>query len=242
MEVVMAPRCVISWSGGKDSCLALMRVHPTTDVVAMLTMFDESGTRSRSHGLRPDILAAHAERLGLTLIAGSAAWPDYERAFVAALREAAAMGCTHAIFGDIYEDAHRQWTERVSAAAGLVAMQPLWGESTADLVREFLALGGQARLTTTRSAHLDESWLGEPLTLEAVDAFEQMGVDPCGERGEYHTVVTHCPLFSSPLTLIDGERVERGDCWAMDFTCPERAERVEGACPERSAPRGVDGC
>lgn len=214
----MAPiRAAVSWSGGKDSCLALMRVRADLDVQALVTMFDETGDRSRSHGLRPSVLAAQARRIGVPLVSGAASWADYESVFIDLLTRTRSLGCTHVVFGDIFEDAHRAWTERVSMAAGLTALQPLWGEPTAALAREFLDRGGRATITTLRQTALDESWLGTPLTSEALTAFEQIGIDPAGERGEYHTVVTDCPLFSAPLHLTAGTRVERGGCWSLDL-------------------------
>lgn len=93
----MRPRAIVSWSGGKDSCLALMRCRDACDVRAMITMFDESGTRSRSHGLRPEVVAAHAARLGLRSIAASCSWATSEEAFVAGLDGLAADGFTDAL-------------------------------------------------------------------------------------------------------------------------------------------------
>lgn len=224
MAEVPRPVAAVSWSGGKDCCLALMRAWPQYDVRAMVTMFDDAGARSRSHGLRPDVIAAHAERLGLSSISESCTWPTYEAAFARGLARAAALGCTHVIHGDIFspaageEDAHRAWTERLAAEAGLIAVQPLWGEPTAMLVRDFIDRGGVAELVTVREPFLDATWLGRPLDHAAVAHFEANGIDPCGERGEYHTLVTNCPLFTSPLTPIHGEHVFHGGCWAIDVT------------------------
>jgi diphthine-ammonia ligase len=94
---------------------------------------------------------------------------------------------------------------------------PLWGEPTAALAREFITRGGEARLVTVRPPLLDESWLGTGLDEPALDRLAALGVDPCGERGEYHTVVTNCPAFSSPLTLTPGQRVVSNGCHAIDF-------------------------
>ena len=217
MTATARPVAAISWSGGKDCCLALMRAFAAFDVRAAVTMFDEAGARSRSHGLRPEVVLAQAGRLGFDVETGRGSWSTYEDGFVDALDRVAARGCTHVIFGDIFEDAHRAWNERVAARAGLVAVQPLWGAPTAGLVREFLARGGEATLVTVRTAYLDAAWLGRRLDTDAVETFLRIGVDPCGERGEYHTVVTNCPLFSAPLLLDEGERVERGGCWAVDL-------------------------
>src|SRR6476646_9654437 len=115
------PRAAISWSGGKDSCAALARALPSLDVVAMVTMFDNDAERSRSHGLRPEVVAAQADRLRVTQIVGRCTWQTYDEAFHQALEEARAGGITHVIFGDIMFDEHRQWAERQCEASGLTA-------------------------------------------------------------------------------------------------------------------------
>jgi diphthine-ammonia ligase len=211
------PRAAISWSGGKDCCTALHRAAAGFDVVCMLTMVNEDGSRSRSHGLRPEVLAAQAGRLGLPMITGACTWSTYTEEFVRALRRVADLDVTHVIFGDIMFDSHREWTEHVCQSAGLTAVQPIWGEPTDRLAREFVGGGGTARLVTVRPPRLDDTWLGRPLTVELLAELERRGVDPCGENGEYHSVVTNCRLFSAPLELVEGERVLRNGCWAIDL-------------------------
>ena len=95
---------------------------------------------------------------------------------------------------------------------------PLWGESTLVLAQDFIARGGGKRPVTVRPPLLDESWLGATLDAGALTRLQSLGVDPCGELGEYHTVVTNCPAFSAPLDLIPGRCVSSGGCWAMDFS------------------------
>lgn len=182
----------------------------------MVTMLNEDGTRSRSHGLRPELLRAQAERLGLATVTARCTWDTYTPQFSRALRGAAAFGVTHVVFGDIMFDAHREWTERVCRAEGLTAVQPIWGDPTERVAREFIESGGTARLVTVRPPLLDETWLGRVLTLDTLAELAHLGVDPCGENGEYHTVVTACPLFSAPLEVVEGERVLRNGCWAID--------------------------
>jgi diphthine-ammonia ligase len=212
----MKPRAAISWSGGKDCCTALLRSAADYDVVAMVTMFDESGRRSRSHGLRPEVIDAHAARLGVTRLSRRCSWQTYTAEYITALGQARSLGVTHVIFGDIMANVHRAWNERVCAAHGLTAVVPLWAEPTILLAREFVDGGGQAQLVTVRTPMLDPSWLGATITDELLKAFERRGIDPCGENGEYHTVVTSCSLFASPLKLTAGPKVQRGECWAMD--------------------------
>jgi len=211
-------RAAISWSGGKDCCLALLRVANELDVVAMLTMFGDDGERSRSHGLRPAVIEAQAGRLGLESLSATCSWDSYTERYVELLGELRSRDITHVVFGDIMGDAHRAWNQQVCAQHGLTPVMPIWGEPTGRLVREFIARGGEARLVTVRPPALDESWLGAAVTEDLVERLETRGLDPCGEFGEYHTVVTGCPLFSSPLELTPGVHVLSGGCWAMDFT------------------------
>lgn len=215
------PKAAISWSGGKDSCAAYHRARETYEFVSAITMFNEDGTRSRSHGLRPEILAAQVERLGLRAITKTCAWETYDSAFDRALAEAAVMGVTHVVFGDILFDEHREWAERLSAGRGLTAIEPLWKESTTDLYRKFLESGTRARIVTVRSSKLDESFLGRDLAEDLLTAFIVRDVDPCGERGEYHTVVTSCEAFSRPLRLRALGRATNNGCVAEDLVLDE---------------------
>ena len=217
----MRPRAAISWSGGKDSCAAYHRARHDFDIVAAVTMFNEDGSRSRSHGLRPEVLAAQTARMGLQPLTQRCAWSSYDEAFGRALAAAAGLGVTHVIFGDILFEEHRAWATRLAESQGLTAVEPLWGHSTADLYRDFLALGGRARIVTIRSSELDESFLGRELAAEMLDEFVALGVDPCGERGEYHTVVTDCPAFSHPLKLRTCGRGGQSGCVAEDLVVDE---------------------
>lgn len=212
----MKPRTAISWSGGKDSYLALHRSLPSHDVVAMITMFNDDGTRSRSHGLRPEILRAQADRLGLPLVAGRGSWASYEAGYQQALDDARALDITHVVFGDIMYESNRAFPERVCAAAGLIAVEPLWNEPTDSLFREFVGTGADARIVTVRDGVIDSSWLGRRLSLDLLDDINALGIDACGEHGEYHTVVLDAPLFSSPLKVRWGERILHSGCWAID--------------------------
>jgi len=183
----------------------------------MITMFDEPAARSRSHGLRPEVLDAQADRLGLRRVTGRCGWDSYDAAFADALRQVKADGVTHVIFGDILFDEHRLWAETQCAAHGLTAVEPLFGSSTRSLFDEWTASGADAIIVTARAEFLDESWLGRPLRREMLEELTRLGVDPCGERGEYHTVVTNSPLFSSPIDVIHGAHVLRSGCHALDL-------------------------
>src|SRR5438094_3327183 len=111
----------------------------------------------------------------------------------------AADGITVVVFGDILFEEHRQWAERMCAAHALTAVEPLWGTSTTTLYQEWIASGSDALIVTARAQFLDAAWLGRRLDETCLPEFARLGVDPCGERGEYHTVVTkrHCSIGRS---------------------------------------------
>jgi diphthine-ammonia ligase len=208
----------------------------------MITMVDETAARSRSHGLRPELLDAQAERLGLQRLAGRCTWDTYNAAFSQALGTVKAQGVTHVVFGDILFDEHRAWAESQCAAHGLIAVEPLFGSSTLTLFEEWTASGAEAIIVTARAACLDATWLGRPLRREMIPEFARLGVDPCGERGEYHTVVIDSPLFSSPIGVVHGDQVFRSDCWALDLrlvTQPFRAAHpaAQSPGPDQPPPR-----
>lgn len=215
--MVTRPRAVISWSGGKDSLAALAAVRGKLDVVAALTMFDEGGARSRSHGLRPQLVAAQADRLGVRPVMASCRWDTYDFAFTEALKTLAGGGVTHAVFGDLLFPEHRAWAEARCAEAGMTAVEPLWGVPTPDLFDRFVTSGAHAIVVTIREPWLDESWLGRTLSADMKGSFAARGVDPCGENGEYHTAVVDSPLFSRPIRVSQGVQVRRGDCVALDL-------------------------
>jgi uncharacterized protein (TIGR00290 family) len=220
------PRAAISWSGGKDSLAALAAVRDRLDVVCALTMFDEAGERSRSHGLRRSLVETQAERLGLRPVVGRCSWDTYNAAFRDALIALAADGITHVVFGDLVYPEHRKWAEARCAEAGLEAVEPLFGASTSDLFDAFATSGARALLVTVREPWLDETWLGRPLEFSMKQTFALRGIDPCGENGEYHTAVVDAPLFSRPIEVAHGARVRRGECVALDLIpIPDAAGR-----------------
>jgi uncharacterized protein (TIGR00290 family) len=215
-DVIDRPRAAVSWSGGKDSCLAFLRSRSQFDVVCAITMMDDSGARSRSHGLRAEVVGAQIAALGIDWIPRSCDWPTYEAAFDSALAEARGRGVTHLICGDILYPEHKEWAERMCAAAGLTALEPIWGSRTIDLYQEFLDRGGVARIVAADAAKLGPEWLFRELDRAALPEFARLGVDACGENGEYHTLVTSCPAFSRPLAVAAGAPIQSRGYWAID--------------------------
>jgi uncharacterized protein (TIGR00290 family) len=189
----------VSFSGGKDSCLASWRARQAgLDVRAAINVLEETGERNRSHGVSRDLLEAQARALDLELLAPRASWRDYEDRFVATLEELKARGFEVAVFGDIDLQAHRDWEEKVCARAGLECHLPLWHEPRIELAREVLRLGFRAIVVCVDSRYLDDRFCGR-LYDEAFIADLPAGIDACGENGEFHTFVYDGPGFRAPV-------------------------------------------
>lgn len=213
-----------SWSGGKDSCLALFRAaRAGARPAALLTVLDEHGDRTRSHGLRPELIEAQARSMGLPLHTARASWQTYESEFTAALlRLRERHGVHDVVFGDIDLEDHRVWEQKVCARAGVTAHLPLWLADRRAVLDEFWQNGFRCRLVAVDADKLDRDVLGQELTPALADHFEQQGIDACGENGEFHTVVVDGPTFAHPLELEFGEVVERSGYLAIDASTPPR--------------------
>lgn len=186
---------IVSWSGGKDSCLALYRSQQTMRVTGLLTALDETGLKARSHGVSRTLLVAQARALGLKNYFLSATWAEYESLFIEQLQAAAADGACHVIFGDIDLVPHKEWEEKVCAKVGLQAQLPLWNENRLALVQEFWTLGFKARVVCVDGRFLDASFVGCEFDQAFIDRLP-VGVDACGENGEFHTFVYDGPNFA----------------------------------------------
>jgi diphthine-ammonia ligase len=205
-----------SWSGGKDSCLALYHaIRREGDPRCLLTMMAEDGRASRSHALPRSLLEAQARRLNLPIVFGSASWESYEAVFSAALRTFKAEGIERGVFGDIDIDAHRDWCRRVCGAAGLEARHPLWKRERRELLEEFIDLGFTAVIVVTQADRLGPEWLGRTIDRDTVPELERAGIDPSGELGEYHTVVTGGPIFRSRIRLKTRKPVLHDGYWFL---------------------------
>jgi uncharacterized protein (TIGR00290 family) len=201
----MRTRAGISWSGGKDSCLAWLRAREQGfEVDTFLTMCEPDGL-SKSHALPPALLAAQVCAAGAVWHEARSAPGEYAQVFDAQLRRLRAEGHSHMIFGDIDLQPHRDWLEPACSRAGLVAVFPLWGEARIDVAREALARGVRARLVCVDTRWLDPSFCGLDYDHELIERLSA-GVCPCGENGEFHTFVFNAPGFSHALPIRNGEQ------------------------------------
>lgn len=202
---------ITSWSGGKDSALAFYRAVQQGHVpIALFTMFEEDGERSKSHGLKKQILEAQAERMGLPLVIGEADWVGYEEEFIRHLQNFKEQGIEMGVYGDIDLQDHLDWVEKVSKQAELDVLHPLWQEARRSLLEELVEEEFKAVITVVDTARVGEEFLGRAFTRELIEELEALGIDACGEEGEFHTTLVDGPIFVEPLPVEFGNIVRNG--------------------------------
>ena len=193
-------KAAISWSAGKDSCLALLRARAQgLDVRTFVTMCEPDGA-SKSHALPEALVAAQVAAFGADWLPVRVPPGGYARAFADTLAALAASGHTHMVFGDIDLQAHRDWLEPACTKAGLAAVFPLWGEPRAALAREIVARGIKARLVCVDARRLDAGFCGADYDAHLLARLPAT-VCPCGEDGEFHTLVVDAPGMQAPLAV-----------------------------------------
>ena len=209
------PKCLISWSSGKDSAWmihVLRQQHPDIELAGVLTTVNEKYQRVAMHAVRVELLQAQADALGLPLwqIPIPSPCPNevYERAMTDAVARAVGDGFTHMAFGDLFLEDIRRYREEKLAGTGLTPIFPLFGVDTTRLAREMVAGGLKARLTCVNPKVLDRRFAGRDFDAALLDELPA-SVDPCGERGEFHSFAYAGPMFSQPIPITSGEVVER---------------------------------
>ena len=207
-------KTLVSFSSGKDSAwmIHVLRQTPGVHLGGLLTTVNATAGRVAMHAVRETLLRMQAEALGLPLrilgIPSPCPNDVYERVMTEAVRDAVAEGFTHMAFGDLFLEDIRAYRERHLAGTGLTPMFPLFGADTATLGREMISAGLKARLTCVDPRVLDRRFVSHEFDTALLDELPE-GVDPCGERGEFHSFAYDGPMFSRPVPVVDGEVVER---------------------------------
>lgn len=207
-------KALVSWSGGKDSCYATMQaMSQGYQPQVLLNVLNEEGEFSRSHRIPKAILEAQSKQFQKPIHLISASWQEYQTKFTTALKTLKAQyELQYAIFGDIDLQAHRDWEETVCAASGLLAVLPLWQQDRKALVLEMLRSGIETIIVSCNET-MGERFLGKQLTNDLVDELEALGIDPCGENGEFHTLVTDCSLFQKPIPVRIMQKLKHDNYW-----------------------------
>jgi uncharacterized protein (TIGR00290 family) len=226
-------KILVSWSSGKDSAwmLHVIRRDRLGQAGALLTTINEAADRVAMHAVRTEVLRAQADAAGLPLITVPIPSPCpnevYETAMSAAIANAKADGFTHVAFGDLFLEDIRRYREERMLGTGLAPLFPLWMRPTGVLAHEMLAGGLDARLTCVDPRVLPASFAGRRFDA-ALLADLPPGIDPCGERGEFHTCAIAGPMFDRRVEVAPGPIVERDGFVFADLTLQTPRARAAG--------------
>ena len=220
-------RILLSWSSGKDSAWSLhvLRQRGEYEVVGLLTTFNEEADRVAMHAVRRELVERQSAAAGLPLWAVPLPWPcsnkQYESLMAQACAKAVAEGIDGIAFGDLFLEDVRAYRERQLKDTGLEPIFPLWGMPTAALAREMIGAGIRAKLTCVDTDKLNRSFAGRKFN-EALLADLPDEVNPCGERGEFHSFVYAGPMFNAAISVTLGETVVRDQFVFADLIPEER--------------------
>lgn len=187
------------------------------DVSYLLNFTDWEG-KSRSHGVRTDILRAQSEALSIPIIQRKTTWEDYENTFKKVAGELKQENVVGGVFGDIDIQEHRDWVENVCAEVGIKPFLPLWGRGQEELMHELIDSGFKAFIILLDKNTVNEDFLGGVVDKHFIEELKQRGISPCGESGEYHTLVVDGPIFKKRLNIEDSRKVAAGNKVMLDIT------------------------
>jgi len=213
-------KAISSWSGGKDSCLAYYRaVKQGLDVKLLLNFISRESKRGCFHGLEGRLLKFQADLIGVPLIQKEVSpnMSKYEEEFKAAVTELRGKDIGSMVFGDIYLLEHESWIERVCGDLNIKAVEPLWNNDPENIVDEFIKSGFKAIIVSCKADIMGKEFLGRYVDKELVKELKKRGICPCGEKGEFHTLVVDGPIFSKPIKIVEAEPVIKESFWKHWF-------------------------
>lgn len=206
-------KAIISWSGGKDSAMALWRVQQEKqfEISGLLTTISLPYERISMHGVRRSLLEAQAKATGLPLYTAEVSEKTndaYEQEMLRVFAELKKQDVTHIVFGDIFLEDLRAYRDQLLSKAGLIGLYPLWKENTNALAQSFIRNQFKTITCCVNDSLLDESWCGKFFDLEFLNALPP-AVDPCGENGEFHTFCFDGPIYQQAVPFQKGEIIYR---------------------------------
>jgi uncharacterized protein (TIGR00290 family) len=210
-------RVAVSWSGGKDSCLACYKALQKGLEISYLLNFISKDDKCMSHGVNSRLIAAQSEAIGVPLIQKKVTWDTYEEEFKKVAKDLKEMGVDGIVFGDIDIIEHLDWVVKVCNDVGVLYMEPLWRLDREQILNEFINAGFEAVIVGAKADIFGAEWLGRKIDRALMKDLLELnairGVDICGELGEYHTLVIDGPIFKKSIKIHAYRKVLREGYW-----------------------------
>jgi uncharacterized protein (TIGR00290 family) len=211
---------ISSWSGGKDSCLACYKaMEQGYKIKYLLNFISRESKRGCFHGIESGLLKFQADLIGVPLVQKEVS-PDmqkYEEEFKEAVNGLRGGDIGTMVFGDIYLEEHESWIDRVCSDLKINALEPLWKNPPEEIIAEFVRSGFKAIIVSCKADVMGKEFLGRLIDMELAGELKQKNICPCGEKGEFHTLVVDGPIFRKPIKIIEAEPVIKEGFWRHWF-------------------------
>jgi len=215
-------QAVASWSGGKDSCLAYYKaVSAGMEISHLLNLIKADGTRSMSHEVDPEMIVSQAATIGVPVIQKRVTWDTYEQGFKKAISELKMKGVEAVVTGDIDLLEGKEWNDKMGSELGVKFISPLWENEPELILSDFVAAGFEAVVVCIKSVAVDETLIGRRVDSNFIKELCQGNgskIHPCGELGEYHTLVINGPIFRKRIEILESKQVLREGYCFLDIS------------------------
>ncbi|MBN1803192.1 MAG: diphthine--ammonia ligase [Candidatus Lokiarchaeota archaeon] len=215
----------VSWSSGKDSGYACYEaMNMGLDITCLLNIISKDSGLVDSHRVSKELVQTQAKLMDIPLIQAETNWDDYTKNFKFLISNFPSKNIKGIIFGDIFVpefqiQKHKLWAENICASAGLVAIEPLWNVRSKELPLKMLETGFEMIIVSIKKRLIGEEWLGRPFDSEFSCYIQNKGdIDPCGEKGEFHTVVLNCPMFKKKIKVLKTNKTENEKYCFLNIT------------------------
>jgi uncharacterized protein (TIGR00290 family) len=213
-------KAISSWSGGKDSCFACYKaIQQGYKIEYLLNFISRESKRGCFHGLESRLLKHQADLIGIPIVQYEVS-PDmqkYEEEFKAAVAQVRGGDINNMVFGDIYLLEHQSWIERVCKEISIKALEPLWEQDTLQIIDDFIDAGFKAVIVSCKADIMGKEYLGRYIDKDLARQLKKKGICPCGEKGEYHTIVVDGPIFKKRIEITDAEPILKDGFWKHWF-------------------------
>jgi len=211
---------ISSWSGGKDSCLACYKaIQQGYKVKYLLNFISRESKRGCFHGIESGLMKLQSELIGIPLVQKevTADMKKYEEEFIEAVTGLRAQEINNMVFGDIFLLDQINWVERVCKDIGIIPVEPLWNKKPENIVEEFVDLGFKAIIVSCQADKLDKNFIGKEVNKGLIKEFRSRNICPCGENGEFHTLVVDGPIFKRKIEILESEPILKEGFWKHWF-------------------------